>query len=54
MKVNNVNNNNSLLCQNRTQNFGALLFTKQGERTMLKYAENGLPGATRRRCLSHN
>lgn len=45
MKVNSVNNNTHAPCQNRPQNFGALLFTQQGEKAMLKFTEKGLPGS---------
>lgn len=45
MKVSSVNNNPHAACQNRPQNFGALLFTPQGERALLKLGEGGLPGS---------
>lgn len=43
MKLNSVCMNTP--CQNRPQNFGALLFTPKGEKAMLTYAEKGLPGS---------
>lgn len=43
MKVNSVSMNTP--CQNRPQNFGALLLTPQGAKAMLTYAEKGLPGS---------